>query len=169
MSVFLNEKLVLESRNMHVAHNVDVTDVMIKSPGGGEDGVNVLELKFSNAPEWGRKEMERIGYKGNGTDVHFGRLKDFFFLWFSKELLVVLFWRVLFFFPFCHTFPSYLQHPKVNIPHRRPRAALRPQGPIPLGMGLGTRGQHLRALEGHLARDVQLAHLRVPRAAAGLG
>ena len=54
---------------MHLAHHVDVTDT-IKKPG--EEGENELELRFSNAPEWGRKEMKRIGYKGNGTDVHFG-------------------------------------------------------------------------------------------------
>jgi beta-mannosidase len=52
---------------MHVAHHIDVTDA-IKN-----EGENVLELRFSNAPEWGRKEMKRIGYKGNGTDVHFGQ------------------------------------------------------------------------------------------------
>jgi beta-mannosidase len=67
VSVYLNSKLILESRNMHVAHHVDVTDAL--KPAGGE---NELELRFSNAPEWGRKEMKRIGYKGNGTDVHFG-------------------------------------------------------------------------------------------------
>jgi beta-mannosidase len=67
VSVHLNEKLILESRNMHVAHHVDVTDTINK------EGDNVLELRFINAPEWGRKEMKRIGYKGNGTDVHFGQ------------------------------------------------------------------------------------------------
>lgn len=69
VSVFLNGKLILESKNMHLAHHVDVTDT-IKKPE--EEGENELELRFSNAPEWGRKEMKRIGYKGNGTDVHFG-------------------------------------------------------------------------------------------------
>ncbi|OBT83701.1 hypothetical protein VE02_08279 [Pseudogymnoascus sp. 03VT05] len=67
VSVFLNNRLVLESRNMHRAHHVDVTDALSKE---GES--NVLELRFSNAPEYGRSEMKRIGYKGNGTDVHFG-------------------------------------------------------------------------------------------------
>lgn len=52
---------------MHVAHHVDVTDTINK------EGDNVLELRFTNAPEWGRKELKRIGYKGNGTDVHFGQ------------------------------------------------------------------------------------------------
>lgn len=61
--------MILESKNMHLAHHVNVTDTIKKL---GEEGENELELRFSNAPEWGRKEMKRIGYKGNGTDVHFG-------------------------------------------------------------------------------------------------
>jgi beta-mannosidase len=54
---------------MHVAHHVDVTEALKPH---GDKAENELELHFSNAPEWGKKEMKRIGYKGNGTDVHFG-------------------------------------------------------------------------------------------------
>lgn len=50
---------------MHISHRVDITSLL-------SDGDNVLELKFKNAPEFAKKEMARIGYKGNGTDVHFG-------------------------------------------------------------------------------------------------
>lgn len=82
--MYLNGELVLESRNMHVAHHVDVTSVIKKD--GAE---NELELRFSNAPEWGRKEMKRIGYKGNGTDVHFGSIPSPFqvIVWFRKFFL----------------------------------------------------------------------------------
>ncbi|KAM3078304.1 hypothetical protein ACMFMG_006191 [Clarireedia jacksonii] len=68
VSVYLNNKLILESKNMHRAYHVDVTDTL----GEEEAGENVLELRFKNAPEYGRSELKRIGYKGNGTDVHFG-------------------------------------------------------------------------------------------------
>lgn len=51
---------------MHISHRVDITSIL----QSGEE--NVLELRFKNAPEYAKKEMERIGYKGNGTDVHFG-------------------------------------------------------------------------------------------------
>ena len=53
---------------MHISHRVDVTE-LLKSHGDKE---SVLELRFSNAPEHAKKELKRIGYKGNGTDVHFG-------------------------------------------------------------------------------------------------
>lgn len=91
VSVYLNSKLILESRNMHVAHHLDVTDAL-KLAGGSEE--NELELRFSNAPEWGRKEMKRIGYKGNGTDVHFGKSLFCFSLmsfavWFFVAALLV--------------------------------------------------------------------------------
>jgi beta-mannosidase len=68
VSVYLNEELILESVNMHIAHRIDVTD-LLRSQGGKE---SVLELRFKNAPEYAKKEMRRIGYGGNGTDVHFG-------------------------------------------------------------------------------------------------
>jgi beta-mannosidase len=64
-SVYLNSKLILESNNMHISHRVDITSFI-------QSGDNILELKFKNAPEYAKKEMKRIGYKGNGTDVHFG-------------------------------------------------------------------------------------------------
>jgi beta-mannosidase len=67
-TVVLNGKVVLETRNMHIEYRVDVSEFL--KEGGGEE--NVLELKFKNAPEFAKKEKDRIGYKGNGTDVHFG-------------------------------------------------------------------------------------------------
>src|SRR4051812_36378167 len=51
---------------MHIAHRVDITSHLSST------GDNELELRFSNAPAYAKKEMKRIGYKGNGTDVHFG-------------------------------------------------------------------------------------------------
>ncbi|KAH6719261.1 glycoside hydrolase family 2 protein [Leptodontidium sp. MPI-SDFR-AT-0119] len=68
VSVFLNGQKILEGRNMHISYRVDVTD-HLKQEGEGE---NELELRFSNAPAFAKSEMKRIGYKGNGTDVHFG-------------------------------------------------------------------------------------------------
>ena len=53
---------------MHISHRVDVT-ALLSAYGEKE---SVLELRFKNAPEYAKKEMKRIGYKGNGTDVHFG-------------------------------------------------------------------------------------------------
>ncbi|KAH9208495.1 tryptophan dimethylallyltransferase-domain-containing protein [Leptodontidium sp. 2 PMI_412] len=53
---------------MHISYRVDITD-HLKQEGEGE---NELELRFSNAPAFAKSEMKRIGYKGNGTDVHFG-------------------------------------------------------------------------------------------------
>ncbi|KAG9230710.1 glycoside hydrolase family 2 protein [Amylocarpus encephaloides] len=64
-TVVLNGTTILEARNMHIEHRVDVTTCL--SPGP-----NTLELKFKNAPAFAKAEMKRIGYKGNGTDVHFG-------------------------------------------------------------------------------------------------
>ena len=52
---------------MHITHRVDVTHLLKRSNEG-----NALELRFRNAPEYAKEEMKRIGYKGNGTDVHFG-------------------------------------------------------------------------------------------------
>jgi beta-mannosidase len=67
-SVYVNNELVLESRNMHIAHRVDVTKIVESNMGKELE----LELRFSNAPAYVKSEMKRIGYKGNGTDVHFG-------------------------------------------------------------------------------------------------
>ena len=66
VEVFFNGKSVLEGRNMHIGYRVDVTKLL------KEGDENELELRFKNAPEFAKKEMKRIGYKGNGTDVHFG-------------------------------------------------------------------------------------------------
>jgi beta-mannosidase len=66
-SVLLNGESILESRNMHTSHRVDITSHLQT-----QEKEQVLELQFKNAPEFAKKEMKRIGYKGNGTDVHFG-------------------------------------------------------------------------------------------------
>ena len=68
VSVCLDGQLILEGNNMHISYRVDITSLLTSS--SSED--HVLELKFQNAPAYARKEMQRIGYKGNGTDVHFG-------------------------------------------------------------------------------------------------
>ena len=64
-SIYLNSKLILESKNMHISHRAPITSFL-------QPGDNTLELKFKNAPEYAKKEMKRIGYKGNETDIHFG-------------------------------------------------------------------------------------------------
>ncbi|KAL3420862.1 glycoside hydrolase family 2 protein [Phlyctema vagabunda] len=67
VDVFLNEQLILSGKNMHISYRVDVTDLL-----RDRTDPSVLELRFKNAPAYGRKERERIGYRGNPTDVHFG-------------------------------------------------------------------------------------------------
>ena len=67
VDVYLNDTCILKSRNMHVQHRVDVTELL-----KGAQGPSLLELRFFNAPEFARREKARIGYKGNDTDVHFG-------------------------------------------------------------------------------------------------
>ncbi|PVH86087.1 glycoside hydrolase family 2 protein [Cadophora sp. DSE1049] len=67
VSVYFNGEKVLEGRDMHLSYRVDVTRLLRK-----EGEKNELELRFSNAPAYAKSEMKRIGYKGNGTDVHFG-------------------------------------------------------------------------------------------------
>ncbi len=67
VSIFLNGKLILESNNMHLSHRVDVTAVLAANKSD-----NILELKFQNAPAFAKKEMARIGYRANATDIHFG-------------------------------------------------------------------------------------------------
>jgi beta-mannosidase len=67
-SVYLASTLILESKNMHVSYRVDITSLLQKNEGKEVE----LELRFSNAPAYAKSEMKRIGYKGNGTDVHFG-------------------------------------------------------------------------------------------------
>lgn len=67
VDVFLNGKHILASKNMHLAHRVDVTELLKRT-----EGKSSLELRFKNAPATAREERNRIGYKGNETDVHFG-------------------------------------------------------------------------------------------------
>ncbi|KAJ5604693.1 hypothetical protein N7510_009847 [Penicillium lagena] len=67
VDVFLNGEHILASKNMHLAHRVDVTELLKRA-----EGKSSLELRFKNAPAISREEKSRIGYKGNETDVHFG-------------------------------------------------------------------------------------------------
>ncbi|RFU36289.1 hypothetical protein B7463_g34, partial [Scytalidium lignicola] len=67
VDVYLNDRHILSGNNMHIAYRVDVTDIL-----RGRKDESILELRFSNAPAYAKKEMKRIGYKGNMTDVHFG-------------------------------------------------------------------------------------------------
>ncbi|KAJ5805070.1 hypothetical protein N7474_010957 [Penicillium riverlandense] len=67
VGVCLNGEHILASKNMHLAHRVDVTE-LLKRAGGKSS----LELRFRNAPQISREERNQIGYKGNETDVHFG-------------------------------------------------------------------------------------------------
>ncbi|CAK7206612.1 hypothetical protein SEUCBS139899_009412 [Sporothrix eucalyptigena] len=68
VDVYLNGEHILFSKNMHVAHRVDVTDILTTADSHSP----TLELRFRAAPSFARTEKERIGYKGNNTDVHFG-------------------------------------------------------------------------------------------------
>lgn len=67
VDIYLNGKCILRSNNMHLQHRVDVTELL-----KGVHGQSMLELRFTNAPAFARREKARIGYKGNETDVHFG-------------------------------------------------------------------------------------------------
>ena len=68
VDVFLNGKHILFSKNMHISHRVDVTQLLKLA-----DGKSTLELRFKNAPAFARKEKDRIGYKcKNPNDIHFG-------------------------------------------------------------------------------------------------
>ena len=67
VDVFLNGEHILASKNMHLAHRVDVTGLLKRA-----EGKSSLVLRFKNAPATSREERTRIGYKGNETDVHFG-------------------------------------------------------------------------------------------------
>ncbi|QYS95286.1 Beta-mannosidase [Trichoderma simmonsii] len=67
VDVFLNDTCILKSHNMLVQHRVDVTKLLMEAQGPIS-----LELRFSNAPEFARREKTRIGYKGNDADIHFG-------------------------------------------------------------------------------------------------
>lgn len=68
VDVFFNGELVLQSRDMHLEQGVDVTSLLNKNEKEG----NVLELRFENAPGYAKREMKRIGYRGDENDVHFG-------------------------------------------------------------------------------------------------
>jgi beta-mannosidase len=67
VDVYLNGKHILFSKNMHISHRVDVTDILRDLTGPA-----TLELKFQAAPEYARQERARIGYKGDGSQIHFG-------------------------------------------------------------------------------------------------
>lgn len=69
VSVYLDGKLILEANNMHMSYRVDVSHLVRRRSASPE---HVLELRFRNAPAHAKSEMKRIGYRGNGTDVHFG-------------------------------------------------------------------------------------------------
>lgn len=67
VDVYLNGTHILFSKNMHIAHRVDVTDLVRnrKEP-------SVLELRFTSAITFSRAERDRIGYKGDSSQIHFG-------------------------------------------------------------------------------------------------
>jgi beta-mannosidase len=62
VDVYLNGKHILFSKNMHISHRVDVTDILSDLTGPA-----TLELKFQAAPEYARQERARIGYKGDSS------------------------------------------------------------------------------------------------------
>jgi beta-mannosidase len=67
VDVYLNGKHILFSKNMHISHRVDVTEILRDLPRPA-----TLELKFQAAPEYARRERVWIGYKGDGSQIHFG-------------------------------------------------------------------------------------------------
>ncbi|KAF4337248.1 beta-mannosidase B [Fusarium beomiforme] len=69
VDVYLNGSHILFSDNMHISHRIDVTDMLRDRKDS-----SVLELRFKAAPEYGRSERERIGYKTTktGRGVNFG-------------------------------------------------------------------------------------------------
>ncbi|KAH7188106.1 glycoside hydrolase family 2 protein [Fusarium flagelliforme] len=69
VDVYLNDKHILFSNNMHIASRVDVTDIL-----RGKEDASVLELRFRSAPAYARSELDRIGYKRlpTGRPVNFG-------------------------------------------------------------------------------------------------
>ena len=122
VDVYLNDKHILSSKNMHVQHRVDVTELLRQAKGQSS-----LELRFKAAPAFSREEKERIGYKGNETDVHFG----------GPERL----------------FLRKAQYHWVRIPiDSEHTSSLRSAGAnIFAGLGLGAGGQHLRSMEANLS------------------
>ncbi|KAI6772990.1 hypothetical protein HG530_003948 [Fusarium avenaceum] len=69
VDVYLNDKHILFSNNMHITHRIDVTETL-----RGRTDYSVLELRFKAAPAYARSERERIGYKTTktGRGVNFG-------------------------------------------------------------------------------------------------
>lgn len=67
VDVYLDGQHILFSKNMHVAHRVDVTQLL-----RGKKEPSNLELRFSSAIPFSRMERERIGYKGHEDDIHYG-------------------------------------------------------------------------------------------------
>ena len=67
VDVFLNGIHILTSKNMHVQHRVDVTN-LLNEPRDERS----LELRFRNAPAYSREEQGRIGYKGTEAGIPFG-------------------------------------------------------------------------------------------------
>lgn len=74
VSVYVDGTLVLEGNNMHISYRVPVSHLLSSSssPDAEHKHKHSLELRFRNAPAHAKAEMQRIGYRGNGTDVHFG-------------------------------------------------------------------------------------------------
>src|SRR5277367_5353544 len=62
----LNGRHILSSKNMYISHRVDVTGTLHDITGPA-----MLELKFLAAPEYARRERARIGYRGDGSQIHF--------------------------------------------------------------------------------------------------
>lgn len=73
VDVFMNGHHILTSKNMHIQHEVDVTEILSQA-----EGKSVLELRFKNAPAFAREELKRIGYKGDVAAIHFGGAERLF-------------------------------------------------------------------------------------------
>jgi beta-mannosidase len=67
VDVYLNDKHVLFSKDMHISHRVDVTDLL-----RDRKECFILELRFRNAPNYSRQERGRIGYKDTGHAINYG-------------------------------------------------------------------------------------------------
>lgn len=68
VSVYLNGENILDSTNMHISHQIDITSLV--QPASSSE--NVLELRFKNAPEFAKNEMKRIDYRGDPKKISFG-------------------------------------------------------------------------------------------------
>ncbi|KAH8807308.1 glycoside hydrolase family 2 protein [Xylogone sp. PMI_703] len=67
VEVFLDGKHILSSKNMHVWHRVDITSFFEQ----GKLPQSTLELRFTSATTFSKKERERIGYK-HDENMKFG-------------------------------------------------------------------------------------------------